>query len=204
MARRKHQHARYQRLSWNHNEYTHDGITQPFEKTTVDAWRLQSGRHSQRPRRGLARPTPARDSDPLTIMLLLDAILRTNPDAYLNAGNLTDHIVASGEYRQVMWNGTVVGRLLSCLYDIAGEVTIPNGGTRMIDRVNYGGQRNYILQPDIHTWRWLGCLREHFGQLAAKTIDDEIRLQEPNQSLTSQNIWLGFDFAYGAKPEETR
>lgn len=206
MARpRKHAHARYQPLKWNHGEYVSDLLPgdpkEVFHPTIITRWRRQAGRLTNSARGTLIRPQPARDTDPMTIMLVLDGLLRTNPDAYINAGNLTQHFVDARQYPQVIWNHIVVGRLLSCFHDVAAEIPAPNGGAPMISRVRYGSQKNYIIQPDIHTWHWLGCLRDHFGQLNAATIRRELDEQQPIE-LTYDEVWSGWHFDIGDAPEK--
>ena len=202
--RYKYAHVRYRALSWNPNEYAHPALGNPdevFHPRVTTEWRRQAGRFPNQPKQKLARPDPARDTDPLTIMLLLDGLLRTNPDAYINAGNLSMHLATDeAQYSQILWNPTVVGRLLSNIHVVAQEVAPPNGGAPLIDRSTYGGQKNYVIQPDIHTWHWLGCLREYYGQLTKQTIAEELLNQAP-KILTNDDIWAHFHFEYGEAPK---
>ena len=205
MPARKYAHARYKPLDWNRREYISDRLPgspdEVFHRKITQRWRRQAGRLPNSAKGHLIRPQPARDTDPVTIMLLLDGILRTNPDAKINSGNLTQHFTNRDEYQQIIWNPIVVGRLLSCIFDLSEGIPLPNGGPKMIGKSNNAGQLNYSISDDIHTWHWLGYLREHFGQLAEDTIAREIAEREPVK-LTYDEVWLGsWSYRYGDAPK---
>ena len=207
MPARKHQHARYKPIDWNDHEYVpadlavSPGVDKVFDPIITNIWRRQVGRYPNQPKGKFVRPSPARDTDPVTVMCVIDCLMRVNPDAYINAGTLTNLLATEfAGYKHIIWNPTVVGRILSSIQFLAEDVKLPNPGQApMISRSTYGGQRYYVIQPDLHTRQWLGALRDHFGRFSHRIIAKEIQSQKPVH-LLDVDVWVGIDLPYGSVP----
>lgn len=139
----------------------HHGRGYPaFDPKLVARWNAQAGHTSRLPARYVHYPTLNGRNDPLTIMLVLDALLNLEIDAYITAGGLTRYL--REHHTDVMWDVVTVGRILAEITNQSRQIW----PTPTLDRLMLGGAKQYVVPDTMEAWSQLGELREYFGTLA--------------------------------------
>ena len=176
---RKYAHVRTRGLHWNPNDYIPTSLaaihrqTPIFSSLIMDRWRRQAGRFANQPKSAITYPVANGINDPLTWAMLVDALLRLDPDTYINSAPLT--AMLEPEYPQIIWDPVTVGRVLSELHAYARDLERPNKPFDewcLFDRTANGSTRNYIIAPDEVSRLWLGCVREYLGQQAITKVEE--------------------------------
>jgi hypothetical protein len=116
----------------------------------------------------LSHPTPAGWCDPVSIALVLDAILRLEHDTTIRAGHLND--ILNAEYPQVAWNPNTVGRILSELAEAAAATGAESPA--IVRGLTRGGNR-FAVNVDSLNWRWLYEVEKRMLDLAERVTLDE-------------------------------
>ena len=156
-------------------------------KSRSDHWRQQAGWHTAgRPGRPnfISLPIPNGRKDPLSIMLVFDALMRVEPDSTIHANNLTrmlwDH------YSHVAWDAVTVGAILNQLYEAfvdVGDGT--EGDEQVLGKWRTSGLAQYAIIDTIPTRLWMGKVRDVAGDLAHRW-SQSVFAGEPDLSLREQ------------------
>lgn len=164
-----------------------EGHQRPFPHTQTDIWRRQVGRFKNQPTTFLYHPSRNGWNDPLTIMVIVDCLLRLNPRRYVSAAQLT--AILQDHYKMISWDQHTVGKVLSDLHSWAQMAERPKGRMAPIERVTWNGSRQYVLDHSLAGWDWLGQAREYLGQAATKLI----AIEHHNQIILprSDEVWDG-------------
>lgn len=128
--------------------------------------------------RSLTRPTKNGYNDPLTHLLLVDALLRLTPHQLVRAGNLRDLLRVRSP--QIMWDSVTIGRILSELTAI-GPKHIETGRDR------FGTY--FTINHESATYKWLASLRANLSARMAEEIDIISKGNEPPARTFS--VWEG-------------
>ena len=133
---RKYAHVRTRGLHWNPNDYIPTSLaaihrqTPIFSSLIMDRWRRQAGRFANQPKSAITYPVANGINDPLTWAMLVDALLRLDPDTYINSAPLT--AMLEPEYPQIIWDPVTVGRVLSELHLYASALqSMTHGRARL-------------------------------------------------------------------------
>lgn len=120
----------------------------------------------------LVHPTPAGYFDPVTIMSVLDMLLRLEHDTTVRPRDLVP--LLQQHYPNLIWKPIVVGRVMSDLCEAASAQANPP----LTKAMSFGGHR-YAITVDAESWSWLLKAREGMAQLAKRTIEIERATGEP-------------------------
>jgi hypothetical protein len=115
-------------------------------------------------------PTKSGYFDPLSLMLVVEMLMRTEGDTYIVARDLTRML--ENAFPQQTWRAVVVGRILS---DLAEAANATDATPRPIEKTAGQGGHDYLLNVNPENWRWLGDVREVAGRLFERALDDARR-----------------------------
>lgn len=113
----------------------------------------------------LAHPTPAGYYDPLSIMCVVDLLLRLEHDTIIRARDLAK--LLTSEYPHFTWPGIVAGRIMSDLAEAAlatgmAELPIAHAEDK---RGHY-----FVVSTTPAAWEWLLGVRVAIGTLAEEQV----------------------------------
>lgn len=174
------------RLSPHDNIYCPSALYQtgqhPFPATKTAEWRAQAGwRQRQEARGRLAYPQTNGRNDPLTIMLVLDCLMRLETDSYITANPLTAMLWQ--EYPQMTWDAVTVGYILSKLAETTED--LPEAGHMPpFAKVIYAGVAQYAIADDGLSRRWMGRARD----LVADKAKEAIQLATERQPIPKTDV----------------
>jgi hypothetical protein len=132
----------------------------------------------------LRHKTPCSKNDPLTVMLVLDALLNVFPGEEFNAAQLTRTLEARYEY--ILWNGRIVSRILTDLYATLYEAMTDKMANRRglplssderqrwtpLHRVRQAEGWRYTINVTAEGWELMLRLREELQVLAARFVSN--------------------------------
>lgn len=172
----------------------------PVQLHLLQHWGRQMG-IGKAPRTMFHQPGKAGYNDPVTITCVLDLILRSETDTYVEAGPLTDRLQDLYGHL-VQFDSTTVGKILSTLAQEQRDVDRPNKDANILDYVTAGGARKYVVMEDVQGWLWLMGVREYFGRLAAERLEALRRGAKPRRL---DDIWYGVsEIPWGVPPRDTK
>lgn len=174
MPKRRFPHVRHAPPRWSEFEAHYKpasvrrvlGATNLYPLETIQHWRLQAGHWKRQPKGTLRWPSVNGPNDPLSIMLVLDCIMRLETDAYIQAGGLT--ALLGREYQQVIWDPVNVGKILAGLHDLGMDAAPRGNGP--LGRQSYGGAVMYAMSEDPEAWKYLGAVRQRIGTITEGLI----------------------------------
>lgn len=148
--------------------------TKTFEKYT-DKWRYEGWRYERQPRIGLQMPQINGYECPISFLLVVDALMRTDPKAEIYASTFTD--LLRGEFPHIIWDSQTVGRLLSRVAELSMEsrshrARHPQGvePAQFLVREEVSGLYRYILFAGAGNQLWAGTVREFMSRWVAKWL----------------------------------
>lgn len=127
-------------------------------------------------RESLFRASPSNFTDPLSVMLTVDAILRIRPDSRIRASELTNTL--RDLYPQILWDPYTVGRILTNIAEAATGCGAP-ADQLPVASYRSGGLATYVVNATLKNWRWLALVRHNLGQLASTSLEEERRAGKP-------------------------
>lgn len=204
MALPRRNHQRYRaalRPSGHADHYVTDalwsaGTTNPFGDPTRKRWAKQAGTVSFHPNPQLTPIAKNGRNDPLSIMYVLEYLLRSNTDeTSVSSGAVTVELNKTfGHIYE--WDAVTVGRILKGISDIAAGLERPEHAQPPVSTTIYSGALAYIVDganPAAITW--LGCLREYFGRAA---VEERMKRRRYGHiPKRDDSIWDGIDARYG-------
>lgn len=145
----------------------HAGL-RPFAANMVADWRKQAG-WGKRGRPGyFHKPTPNGKTDPLSILLVFDCLMRMETDGLITANALTRILIDN--YDQVTWDPTTVGSILAGIADVVDDV-LPDGHQPPLVRDRSHGITYYIVNDTYNAREWMGRARNHLAEVARRDIE---------------------------------
>jgi hypothetical protein len=139
-----------------------------FNSWDTARWKTQAG--------SLSHPTPNSDTDPVTLALVLDCLLRMEHDTVLRATPLSG--LLNEHYPQIKWDPVTVGKILSAIAEAArgGPGFAGRPGIEMAIESN--GRRAYGVNVSSDFWGWLGIARSKMGLRAQSVVNEERSLRQ--------------------------
>jgi hypothetical protein len=202
MPRRRYPHVRHGIPRWS--EYEERYVSKqvyarsngnPFGRDLREKWMRQAGRGKGI--KGTIRwPTVNGPNDPISIMCVLDCILRLDSDGYIQAGGLAS--LLSSHYKHIIWDSVNVGKILNGIAELGDDAALDKNRLPLGSTI-WSGAKQYALTEDLDGWLYLAALRDRAGTLAEKLA----REAHENQMLPQRTtvIWdeLG-QVAWGTRP----
>lgn len=134
-----------------------------FGTKQVQRWANQANtmRHAQ----------PAGRQDPLSIMLVIDLLMRLEPETEVRARDLAE--ILNEEYKDIWWDAITTGRIMTNLMTIVEQYCTAPVGQRVLECEKDRDGFYYLLIPSVPNWIFLGEMRERIGVLAREVIQEE-------------------------------
>jgi len=133
-------------------------------------------------------PSRAGHNDPLSVMLVLDTLMRIRPSDMIRAKYLV------GLLRQLhphlIWNTVTVGHILGELSELAEEAFEDTERRPLIQKRDF--QSNFWqITVTADAWKWFSSLRTLIGKLNADSLARELRGEDVRRdtSVWSQIEW---------------
>lgn len=139
------------------------GDAKVFRTWDTARWRTQAS--------VLSHPSPNSDTDPVTLTLVLDCLLRLEHDTILRATTLVP--VLADNYPQIKWDNVTVGKILSSLYEAAQTAPGIAGKPGIEVAKESNGRNVYGVNLSVEFWQWLGAARTIMGTRAERLMRDE-------------------------------
>lgn len=159
------------------------GHRNPMTPATMTRWSREMG-FGRLPRAMLFAPAPCGYNDPVTIACVLDLVLRSETDTYIEAGAFTERLTDMYGHL-VVFDSFTVGKILSRLAQEQRDVERP-ATANALEYVTTGGARKYAVLEDFEGWLWLAQVRNYMGLRAINRIDDMRKGQVPRRL---DDIW---------------
>lgn len=127
------------------------------------------------------------ENEPLTILCVVDALLRARTDGYIHAGALSKAL--NDRYGQlVVFEPYTVGRVLRGLYE-AQPSRAPDEGMKPLELAQWGGIKMYAIIESQANWIWLANARESASQQVRAFQEAAIEVGWPR----TEFIWQAFE-----------
>jgi hypothetical protein len=139
------------------------GTNRLFTEYQIKKWSGQA--------RNLRHAQAAGRQDPLSIMLVLDLLLRIEPEYEIRARDVTD--LLSVEHPDIWWDSVTTGRILTKLKEVIDQYCTAEAGRRPLEMETDRDGAYYVMVPSISNWIMLGEMRERMGTLAEQVIENE-------------------------------
>lgn len=161
------------------------GHRNPIPTATMLRWSRQMG-FGKTPTSLLYAPALCGYNDPVTIACVLDLILRSETDTFIEAGGFTERLRDMYGHL-VQWDPYTVGKILSRLAQEERDVANRPTTAHAIDYVQAGGARKYAILEDFQAWLWLAQVRDYMGRHAEDRISDLRAGRKPRRL---DDIWF--------------
>ena len=159
------------------------GHRNPLRPATMDRWRREMA-VGKAPRAMLYSPAQCGYNDPVSIACVLDLILRSETDTYIEAGPFSERLQAMYGHL-VTFDPYTVGKILSRLAQEQRDVARPPTADILL-YVTTGGARKYAVIEDFQGWLWLAQVRDYMGKRALARIED---LRDGRQPRRLDDLW---------------
>lgn len=174
MARpRRYRHIRNDRIRFSdhdnsyNSEWLFEAGYHPFSKQRCDQWRREAGWANRRARPSTIRyPSINGRNDPLSAMLVLDCLMRIEPESTIQANALTTML--TDNYPQMIWDTITVGVIMASFADVTADIII--GDMPVFARQRTSGIYYFIINPSLEARHWMGNARDRLGELAETAV----------------------------------
>jgi hypothetical protein len=145
--------------------------------------------------RALRHPRPAHHSDPITMMCLIEMLMRIDVHSEFTAGDLVP--LLDEDYKDFMWSPGQVGIMLGTLYRNQEKSGAPTWGQYGALWRHKGvrprqGTLTYCLYPERETYLWLAKLLQRLIDFNYQVIRKERKLHARvnyNNKFPEQVLW---------------
>lgn len=149
-----------------------------FDRKRRESWAAQ--------RETSCYPSKNGYGDPLSVMLVLDTLMRMSPKQVIRSGALTKHL--NETCRQVFWDSVTVGRILGDLAEAAREYQRQTASPLCFVEARRDWLGNLCViwdSPEAYTW--LGTVRDHIAGKAHEAVNNARAGIEPHPR--SYSVW---------------
>jgi len=169
-----------------HDDYVPDGLDP--DKTITPA----AAKDFRAQRASIVRSAKCRPGDPVSVLFVLDLVLRAHPDTRIRAKELVN--LLRMYYPQVLWDVRTVGRILAGLVEAASGCGAPERDLPIKSYVS-GGTAGYVVSTRLESWRWLISARHALGNIAEQMVEQERAMgrEEPFGDFP----WAAFEHKWG-------
>lgn len=172
------------------------GHHNPINRTTMSRWGREMG-FPKPPNALLYAPQPCGYNDPTTIACVLDLILRSETDTYIEAAAFTRRLTEIYGHL-VQFDAYTVGKVLSRLAQEERDVKTRPADAQAIGFTTTGGARKYAIMEDFQAWLWLAQVRNYMGLQALSRIEAQREGRAPRRL---DDIWYYVsDLPWGVAP----
>lgn len=127
----------------------------PFTDDQARKWRNQVA-HST----NLGEPVKNGENHALSVMCVLDLLLRLHHNEYIYAAGIYEHLERDYGHL-VIWDNITIGRILTGIATLCADKDQP-----AMEFGTHRGARVYVVREDyLDGWRYLGALREKAAQV---------------------------------------
>jgi hypothetical protein len=138
----------------------------------------------QRQVKTLYYPTPCGYNDPLSVVCVVDFLMRVNPAETIRAKYVCDLLTVLNP--QLVWNAVTVGQILAEISLLATESFRDPDQRALVRTRDWQGNRWHI-NATASAWKWLTLLRDHAGKLAETQIK---AVAEGKEVRRNGSVWV--------------
>lgn len=158
-----------------------NGVYAPeFDNPLCDKWKRQGWRYERQPKIGLFYPSPNGFNDPLSVALVVDFLMRIEPNYMMTSSLLADGL--REQFPHIAWDSVTVGRIMMGLVEEAAQTSRPNHQKPPLEESRYTNGRVFRINPSPGNHYWLAQLREYFGNLAIEHVEQARVGEKPDRT----------------------
>lgn len=146
-----------------------NGVWAPeFDPKLIDKWKRQGWRYERQPKIGLIYPDVNGFNDPLSVALVVDLVMRLEPNKYIPSSVLVS--LLSEQFPHILWDAVTVGRIMKALVEEAADRRAPGGAEPPLTEIRFSDGRVFLIHANPGNHYWLAQVREYFGTLAEQYV----------------------------------